>query len=1077
MQDKWGKARDRMQKITREAIKQLASSDNVYYRGMRYYAAHAVSNVTWNEAGKQYRAIVKGSNQYVVTVNVGEEDDIRYTCNCPAYVKYAGACKHVVAAMLFISDYQQRELVKETLDDEDKTAYNIVEYFRKREYCHLTPELYHIELQIVIPEFLKLRNSKAYLSFMAGNTRMYKVANTKKFIGDYYNGNTIVLGKEFNFIPDECDFDENSKEVLDYLTEIYEIQETLGKTYYSNLFNRQELVLSKKMLCKVLELAVGMTCRLNLYGKSFEDVNVIKDNPDISMELSLNDDVLNVKGLNENRIISLCDDGSVLFYNNNIYLPEKEFISSLLPFYSSVFKGGEKSVDFKGDNKNSFIEKVLPIIKKSMNVIVPKKLEESYIVENINPRLYLDINHNTKKYAVNATVNFMYGSYEINPLAEKLTGRYIVVRDREEEERLIKILYDLNFKICDDSFVLRNEDDIFEMMTEKSSLLTDNFEVYYSKDYKSISVHKMGQMSASVRMDTDINLLEMDISYSQIPKEELEEFFRAIHLKKKYYRLKNGAFIDLTKEDKQMNSLRWFVENGRQEEGRIKFAKAAAFILDEMLPGGNKIKKDESYKKLLDDMKHPEKVDFFVPDGILAELRKYQRVGYQWLKTLAKYDMGGILADDMGLGKTLQTIVYIASCKGEKTLIVCPTSLSYNWQEEFEKFAPHIRTCIISGTPEERRISLCEHRDDYDVWITTYPLIRKDAALYRDISYDNMFIDEAQFIKNPSSLGAKAVKTVRARHRFALTGTPIENALSELWSIFDFIMPGFFPRYAKFSDMYEKPILKEKNEDKMHELKQRIQPFILRRMKKDVLKDLPDKIETKRIAEMTGKQQKIYLSYLSRIQTEIKENNSLESGKGRIQVLAALTRLRQICCHPATFVDNYHGGSGKMELLMEQLPDILEGGHSVIIFSQFTSMLGIIADALTENNIPYFYLAGATKPADRKRYVAEFNRGDVKVFLISLKAGGTGLNLTGADTVIHFDPWWNPAVEEQATDRAYRIGQKKKVQVIKYVMKDSIEEKIYELQKRKKLLSDSIIEADEVFVNQLTKEELMSLFL
>ena len=317
---------------------------------------------------------------------------------------------------------------------------------------------------------------------------------------------------------------------------------------------------------------------------------------------------------------------------------------------------------------------------------------------------------------------------------------------------------------------------------------------------------------------------------------------------------------------------------------------------------------------------------------------------------------------------------------------------------------------------------------------------------------------------------------IKADNKFALTGTPIENALSELWSIFDFIMPGFLDRHSKFADKYEKPILREKDESVRNELKLRIQPFILRRMKKDVLKDLPDKIETKRMAEMTKKQNKIYMSYLSRTQAELKDNDALNSGQGRIQVLAALTRLRQICCHPGTFVDNNNGGSGKMDLLMEQLPDILDAGHSVIIFSQFTSMLSIIADTLKQNDIPFFYLVGATKPVDRKRYVKEFNQGVVKVFLISLKAGGTGLNLTGADTVIHFDPWWNPAVEEQATDRAYRIGQKRKVQVIKYVMKDSIEEKIYELQKRKKLLSDSVIEAEEVFVNQLTHDELMSLF-
>jgi SNF2 family DNA or RNA helicase len=339
-----------------------------------------------------------------------------------------------------------------------------------------------------------------------------------------------------------------------------------------------------------------------------------------------------------------------------------------------------------------------------------------------------------------------------------------------------------------------------------------------------------------------------------------------------------------------------------------------------------------------------------------------------------------------------------------------------------------------------------------------------------------MFLDEAQFIKNPTSLGSKAVKSIAATNRFALTGTPIENALSELWSIFDFVMPGFFTKYSRFHEEYEKPILKVHDEKKMKELRLRIQPFILRRMKKDVLKELPDKIETKRMAEMTAKQQKVYLTYLSRIQAEMRERTDLDVPGGRMQVLAALTRLRQISCHPATFMENYHGGSGKLELLMEILPEILEGGHSVIIFSQFTSMLDIIAGELKEERILFHYLEGATKPEKRREYVKSFNQGKVKVFLISLKAGGTGLNLTGADTVIHFDPWWNPAVEDQATDRAYRIGQKKKVQVIKLIMKDSIEEKIETLQSRKKMLSQNLIEAGEVFVNRLSTEELLELF-
>ena len=1067
-----------MQRITREAIRRMASSETVYYRGMRYYAAHAVSDVTWNENNGQYRSVVHGGNQYVVTIQVSEDGEWLYTCNCPSHVKQKGACKHVVATLLFIADYQQRENVKEHLDTRDKTAYQIIEYFQKREFRRLSPTYYHLGLRITIPSLLRKQNAKAYLSLYAGSEKMYKVTNTKKFIADYYEEKDIRLGKQFYFIPGECAFDEASANVMSYLTEIYEIQETLGKTYYSNLFSRQEMVLSQNMLVKLLHLAKGLECQLSLFGKDAGTAQIVEGRPEISLDMKMDEEGLTLTQEGEDKLYALSEDGSILYYRKDIYLPERDYICNLLPFYSSLFRSQEGQIDFRGENKKRFIEKVLPVIKKSMQVQVPEQLRESYIVEALQPELYLDISQMRKKYYVSARLEFCYGKYHVNPLQEEFTSDDIIlVRDKEEEERLISILYGLNFQVQGDCFLLKNENDIFELMTERISELTDHFKVFYSKEYKSHGIRKMGTMSANIRLDTDINLLEIDLGYAQIPQEELEAFFRSVQLKRKYFRLKDGSFIDLTREDPQLHSLRWMLDNDQEYSGsKLKFHKSTAMFLEKMLPRGSRLQRQEAYERLLQDLKHPEQASWEIPETVTASLRPYQVVGYQWLKTLAHYGMGGILADDMGLGKTLQAIVYICSFPGQKTLIVCPTSLAYNWQDEFQKFAPSIRTCIVQGTPEEREELIAGRQGDYDVWITTYPLIRKDTKSYQQQKYDHIFLDEAQFIKNPSSLGAKAVKSIPADNRFALTGTPIENALSELWSIFDFIMPGFFMKYSRFADAYEKPILKEHDQNKMKELRTRIQPFVLRRMKKEVLKELPDKIETKRMAEMTAKQKKIYLSYLSRIQEEMKGVGTFEAAGGRMQVLAALTRLRQICCHPGTFIENYHGGSGKLDLLLEQLLGILDGGHSVIIFSQFTSMLNIIAQELTEQGIAYHYLAGATKPEQRKEYVKSFNQGRVKVFLISLKAGGTGLNLTGADTVIHFDPWWNPAVEEQATDRAYRIGQKKKVQVIKLIMKDSIEEKIDALQTRKKLLSENVIEAGEVFVNQLTMEELMELF-
>lgn len=1066
-----------MYKITREAIRRLATTETVYYRGMRYYAAHAVSDVTWNEATKQYHAFVQGSNIYGVTIGFGEDEQITHSCNCPAHAKYPGACKHVVATLLFIADYQQRADALENLGWEDQTAYKIIEYFRKREYRKLTPQYFHLALQVTVNEPLKSRQSKAFVGLYAGSSKMYKVSNTKKFIQDYYNHKEIRLGKEFRYIPEECQFEPTSAAVLAYLTEIYEIQETLGKTYYSNLFNRQELVVSQNMLCKLLRLAEGLHCDIILRDKKMENMEIMCSNPKLSMELQMEDEVLSLHDMGQEPIISICEDGSILCYQGCIYLPDMEFLANLRPFFTTLFGKKQSELEFRGENMGSFIEKVLPVIKKTMNIQVPEKIKDHYIVEQLQPKLYFDIDRSRQRPVLVARMIFAYGEHEVNPLQDEQKGSYILVRDREEEEQLLRLMYDKHFSVRREQFVLTKEDEMFQLMTEGMQDLCRQFEVFYSKEYKANSIKKVGMLSAGIRLNTDINLLEMDVDYGHIPKEELRDFFRSIKLKKKYYRLKSGAFVNLMTEDKQIDELRDLLSIGEvTEDNKIAFSQTAVMEVDELLPHTQRITRDAGYKQLLEDLKNPDKTNWELPNGMEDILRPYQITGYRWLCSLAHYGMGGILADDMGLGKTLQTITYVLANPGTRTLIVCPTSLAYNWQDEFSKFAPQIATQIISGTPQERA-DLMQQSTDVPVWITTYPLIRKDVDLYKAQIFDACFIDEAQFIKNPTSLGAKAVKAVQAKHRFALTGTPIENTLSELWSIFDFVMPGFFGRYRQFEECYEKPILRDHDSVQMQKLRRKIRPFVLRRMKKEVLTELPDKIETRRMAEMGAKQRKIYESYLARIQMELAGDEENTPGGNRMQVLAALTRLRQICCHPATFASNYHGGSGKLDLLMEQLPDILEGGHSVIVFSQFTSMLSIIAHELKQRNIPFFYLAGSTSAQERKREVKEFNRGEVKVFLISLKAGGTGLNLTGADTVIHFDPWWNPAVEDQATDRAYRIGQKKKVQVIKYVMKDSIEEKIYELQKRKKQLSDQLIQAGESFVTQLTMEEIKELFL
>ncbi len=413
------------------------------------------------------------------------------------------------------------------------------------------------------------------------------------------------------------------------------------------------------------------------------------------------------------------------------------------------------------------------------------------------------------------------------------------------------------------------------------------------------------------------------------------------------------------------------------------------------------------------------------------------------------------------------------------SLVISPSSLTLNWQNEAKKFTQELKTLVIKGSLPKRKRQI-EEIGKYDLVITSYDLLKRDVELYSQKDYQFRYIiaDEAQYLKNSNTQNARSIKKIKADTRYALTGTPIENSLAELWSIFDFIMPGYLFSYKKFKTMYETPIVKEENQKIMEKLRMLIEPFILRRNKKEVLTELPDKTITVLNNEMGEEQRNIYLSYLVQAKQEIAneiEVNGYE--RSQIQILAALTRLRQICCHPALFIEGYQEGSSKLEQCMEVVQDATTSGHKILLFSGYTSMFEIMEKELKQRNIKYFKLTGRTKVDERIELVDKFNDNpEIKVFLISLKAGGTGLNLTGADMVIHYDPWWNLSTENQATDRAYRIGQKNNVQVYKLITKNSIEEKIYELQQKKAELVDNMLSTKTSFINKLSKDEIMKLF-
>ena len=433
----------------------------------------------------------------------------------------------------------------------------------------------------------------------------------------------------------------------------------------------------------------------------------------------------------------------------------------------------------------------------------------------------------------------------------------------------------------------------------------------------------------------------------------------------------------------------------------------------------------------------------------------------------------------MGLGKTLQVISVLLADKIENgnngtSFVVAPASLVYNWQEEIKKFAPELSVVVVAGKQEERTL-LIEEYDNYDVMITSYDLLKRDISSYEGKQFNYQIIDEAQYIKNHTTAAAKSVKVIKSRTKFALTGTPIENRLSELWSIFDYLMPGFLYDYETFRNEIEIPIVRYQDKDALKQLKRMVSPFILRRLKKEVLKDLPEKMEEIRYAKMDAKQQSVYDGQVVYMKNMLKTQTNESFNKNRMQMLAELMKTRQICCDPGLVLENYEGESAKRQACLELVKSAIEGEHKMLIFSQFTSMLELLEKDLNKENIAYYKITGETPKEERMRLVNEFNDDDTPVFLISLKAGGTGLNLTGADVVIHYDPWWNVAVMNQATDRAHRLGQKNVVSVYKLIVKGSIEEKILKLQEAKQDLADQILSGELGNISSLSRDEFIEL--
>ena len=635
-----------------------------------------------------------------------------------------------------------------------------------------------------------------------------------------------------------------------------------------------------------------------------------------------------------------------------------------------------------------------------------------------------------------------------------------------------------------------DEDKLFSFIANDIPDISTFGEVYLSDAIRSVNITTAPGVNMGVSVVSD--LLELSIVPTDISPKELTEILSRYRRKRRYYRLKSGDILDLkTKEMDLLFSLNEGLGLSSKDilEGHVSLPRYRALFLNELdslgEDGGFHLSRSRQFKDLVSSFATTGDNLYQVPDSLNGVLRDYQKDGFLWLRTLRHNGFGGILADDMGLGKTLQILSLLVSIKEENikkglknrcSLVVCPASLVYNWQHEIKRFTPELKCELAVGIKADRvRVTSEIEEEGTDVLITSYDLLRRDIELYKYISFDCQIIDEAQFIKNATTQIAKAVKSIKSTFKVALTGTPIENRLSELWSIFDYCMPGYLFTYKHFKESIESPAILDCDDDAKARLKRMINPFILRRLKKDVLKELPDKLEENIYAPMLDEQEKLYRAHLQQIKLMVDSKSDEDFRKDRIMILAELTRLRQLCCDPGLIYDNYKGGSAKADLCLEMIKSAAEGGHKILLFSQFTSMLDRLTDLLKKEGIKHYLLTGSTKKEDRIRMVDAFQEDDTPVFCISLKAGGTGLNLTAADIVIHYDHWWNVAVENQATDRAHRIGQKNVVTVYRLIMQNTIEERIILLQNKKKELADELLNSGSLSSPTLTKEELLEL--
>ncbi|MCX0361571.1 DEAD/DEAH box helicase [Clostridium perfringens] len=1005
-----------------------------------------------------------------IKINMKNSDIMGTNCSCETFKENSKhiknyVCKHISATNDVFYSLAKKKMQKNKLKSNNKPK-----LVKEKNEEHKGKEKRFLSLDINIKHMVKEGITLFNCEFRIGAGNLNLILDLKDFLYKNSLKKPLKFNDGFTYNPLKDEFLDEDKRVLQFVAS------------HKDMISGRYLRLKQNNLKDFLKL-IDEKKKINFNFNSINyEVKVKRENVPVALTLKEGKEEF-VLSHHKKFPVLLNNLGDVMFFDRNLYLPRKRQLEYYIPIHKLFLKNNTITYKKSLESLRNLLEELKNISKnivldENVRAFKEKLMKTTFNLYKTEGKIYCN-------------VKIDYCGYIIDLIRDEKDNSFL--RDLKSEKYIEFQLERFKFiKREEDFCFIGNEEEMYELFSKGIKRLRELGEVLLSEELKEFKVLDSSLISSELKELNNFYKLKFD--FGDFELRELRESIEAMKKGDRFYITKK-VYLDL-EDHGIVNFLNLLEDLGLEniKDNEVYIDKSKVLYIQEKLKDRNLsfIKGGNVLQEIVGKLLNKEFKRKLVPKALNAELRPYQKEGFKWINEITDLGFGGVLADDMGLGKTLQIIAFLLSQKKSKSIVVVPTSVIYNWMDEFEKFAPSIRVGLVHGSKSKRDKVLRDFKrglgikveeenlkeksyEKYDVLLTTYGTLKNDEKAYENLSFDYCIIDEAQNIKNPVAQATLSVKNIKSRCNIALTGTPIENNLMELWSIFDFVMPGYLFTKDRFRERF---ILDESN---LSELKSLITPFILRRLKEDVLSELPEKLEKKYLVEMKGKQKQLYSFYVKAIKNQLNENKSSEkSGRDKINLFAYLTKLREICLDPSLVVPDYTGGSSKLTVVKEIVKDASESGKKILLFSQFTSVLQKIEEDFKKEDISYLYLDGGTSAKDRVERVKKFNEdSNIKVFLISLKAGGVGLNLTSASVVIHFDPWWNPAVEDQATDRAHRFGQENKVEVIKLVAKDTIEEKIVLMQEDKRELIQSLMDGktmDGKGLKRLTEEEISKLF-